>query len=171
MILAVKRIRRGGVGLFALLLAGCSSVPFAPVAVPEATMLRREPPVNRTMEIAELKELQQAKAPEYRIAPGDSFALVVEGQEKLSRPQVTVLPDGTISVAPVGAVKLAGLTLTDAGQLLNRKYGRYIRNCNVVLEPVTLKNYTFTIGGTVTEPGIYPFTFGSFRLTDAVAMA
>ena len=171
MILAVKRIRRGGVGLFALLLAGCSSVPFAPVAVPEATMLRREPPVNRTMEIAELKELQQAKAPEYRIAPGDSFALGVEGQEKLSRPQVTVLPDGTISVAPVGAVKLAGLTLTDAGQLLNRKYGRYIRNCNVVLEPVTLKNYTFTIGGTVTEPGIYPFTFGSFRLTDAVAMA
>lgn len=171
MIFLQKTARLGCTAILAAFLAGCTSTPFAPIAVPEATSLRPEPPVNRALEYAELEKLQQVQPREYVIAPNDIFAIVVEGQEKLSRPQVTVMPDGTISVAPIGLVKLAGLTLPTAGQLLNDKYGKYIRNCNVVLEPVTLKNYTFTIGGTVTEPGIYPFTFGSFRLTDAIAMA
>lgn len=161
----------GGMASFVLLLSGCQNTPFVPVAVPEATSLRPDPPVNRAREYAELEKLQRVKAQEYLIAPGDVFALVVTGQEKLSRPQVTVLPDGSISVAPVGSVRVAGLTLPGASRLLNDKYRKYVRNCNVVLEPMTLKNYTFTIGGTVAEPGIYPFVFGSFRLTDAVAMA
>lgn len=171
MISFLNFFRLGCIGSLMIFLAGCASVPFTPIAVPEATMLRPEPPVNHAREYAELEKLQRVRPQEYRIAPGDIFAVIVDGQEKLSRPQVTVLPDGTISIAPIGSVKLAGLTLPEAGKLLNNKYAEFLRNSNVVLEPVTLKNYTFTIGGTVTSPGIYPFVFGSFRLTDAIAMA
>jgi len=163
------------IGAFAAVIsmffAGCQNTSFLPVAVPDNTSLRPEPPVNRELEYAELEKLQRATPPEYRITPADTFAVVVEGQATLSRPQIVVMPDGTISIAPVGSVKLAGLTLPEASQLLNGKYKKYIRECNVVLEPITLKNYTFTIGGSINAPGIYPFVFGSFRLTDAMAMA
>jgi polysaccharide export outer membrane protein len=81
------------------------------------------------------------------------------------------MPDGTISVSPIGSVKLAGLTLSKAGELLKSKYQKFLRECSVILEPLELKPYTFTIGGTVAAPGIYPFVFGNFRLTDAVATA
>lgn len=171
MILSLKHLQFGCTAMLALLLSGCASTPFAPIAIPEATMLRPKPQVDRTRELAELEKLQCAQPPEYLISPGDTFAIVVEGQEQLSRPLVTVMPDGMISVAPIGIVKLSGLTLSEAAKELNDKYGKYIRNCNAVLEPITLKNYTFTIGGMVMEPGIYSFISGTFRLTDAVAMA
>lgn len=154
-----------------IMFTGCQNTPFLPVAVPDNTSLRPEPPVNRAHEHAELEKLQRATPSEYRIAPADTFAVVVDGQATFNRPQVVVMPDGTISIAPIGSVKLAGLTLPEATRLLNSKYKKFLRECNVILEPITLKNYTFTIAGTVNAPGIYPFTFGSFRLTDAVAMA
>lgn len=171
MIAMSRAIFLGGAAALALFFAGCASTPFAPVAVPDNTALRPEPPVNRAGEIAELEALQHATPPEYVIAPNDAFAIAIDGQPTMSRPRVLVMPDGTISVAPIGSVKLAGLTLPEAGELLRSRYSKYLRECNVVLEPLELKNYTFTIGGTVTAPGIYPFVFGSFRLTDAVAMA
>ncbi len=153
------------------LLTACSTTPFIPVAVPESYSLRPEPAVNHALQFAELEKLQRATPPEYLIAPGDAFSVVVDGHPNMSRPRVIIMPDGTISIAPIGSIKLAGLTLPAAGELLKSKYRKYLRECNVVLEPLELKNYTFTIGGMVTEPGIYPFVFGSFRLTDAVAMA
>ena len=160
-----------GAVVASLFFTGCQNTPFIPVAVPDNTSLRPEPPVNRALEYAELEKLQRATPPEYRIAPNDAFAIVVDGQAILSRPRVIVMPDGTISVAPIGSVKLAGLTLPEASRLLNERYKKYLKVCHVVLEPLELKNYTFTIGGAVTAPGIYPFAFGSFRLTDAIAMA
>ncbi len=154
-----------------VILPGCINTPFTPVAVPKATALRPVPSMSRTAERAELEKLQKVKPAEYIIAPGDVVSIVVDGQEKLSRPGVIVLPDGTINLAPVGSVNIAGLSLPAAGRLLTTMYAKYVANCNVVLEPATLKNYTFTIGGAVMAPGIYPFMFGNFRLTDAVAMA
>ena len=167
----LRAVFSGSVILSALLWAGCASTPFVPVAVPENTSLRPVPSTVRSAPFAELEKLQRVTPPDYVIAPSDIFAIAVEGQPTLSRPRVIVMPDGTISVAPIGSVKIAGLTLPAAGELLNSKYGKFLRECNVVLEPLELKNYTFTIGGTVTEPGIYPFVFGSCRLTDAIAMA
>lgn len=160
-----------GLALLSLFFTGCTATPFIPVAVPDNTSLRPDPPVNHAYQYAELEKLQRATPAEYVIAPGDAFAVVIDGQPNMSRPRVIVMPDGTISIAPIGSVKLAGLTLPAAGERLKSRYQKYLRECNVVLEPLELKNYTFTIGGMVTEPGIYPFVFGSFRLTDAIAMA
>ncbi len=160
-----------GAAAVLMMTAGCQNTPFIPVAVPNTTSLRPSLSLTRAIGYAELEKLQRAVPSEYRIAPHDSFSLVVEGQTVMSRPKIIVMPDGTISVAPIGSVKIAGMTLSEAGCLLNKKYSRYLRECNVVLEPLELRNYFFTIGGTVAAPGIYPFAFGSFRLTDAVAMA
>ncbi len=158
-------------GLLALFCTGCNNTPFAPIAVPRSTSIRREIPPNPERQYAELERLQRATPGTYKISPNDVLAIAVEGQVELSRPNVVVMPDGSISVAPVGSLKVSGLTLPEAAAQLQKKYEKYVRDCRVVLEPVTLKPYRFTIGGTVTAPGIYPFAFGDFRLTDAIAMA
>lgn len=154
-----------------LLSAGCANTPFGPVAVPDNKSLKPPMKVSHVGTKEELEALQKVRPPEYVIAPNDAFALIVEGEESMSRPRISVMPDGTISVAPIGSVRLAGLTLTQAGALLKKLYSKYLRECNVVLEPLEFKSYTFTIGGMVNAPGVYPFVFGSFRLTDAVAAA
>lgn len=161
----------GAVLALCALLAGCNNTPFVPIEVPDRSALRPEPRGNPAHAEAELRALQQAAPPEYLIGPGDTFALVVEDNEKLCRPQVAVLPDGTVSLSPIGTVKIGGLTVARASALLNEKYAAHVRDCRVTLEPLEMKQYTFTIGGTVTAPGIYPFAYGSCRLSDAVAMA
>ncbi len=156
---------------FSLLLCGCYTTPFTPIAVPDSHYMKPKVKKDNSAEIAELQELQKISSVTYKIAPSDTFAIVVEGRVELSRPTVMVMPDGTISVSPIGSVKVANLTLPEASELLTQKYAQYIIDSNVVLEPIALKNFTFTIAGTVNAPGIYPFVFGVTRLGDAIAMA
>lgn len=158
----------------AILLSGCAVTSFAPIAVPDntSTMQFYDVPKPDAEKIAaELRELQKVTPGDYRIQPGDSFAVVIDGQLEMSRPNVQVMPNGTISVAPIGYVKVAGLTYPEASELLRSKYNAYLRDCNVILEPQTMQPYTFTISGAVQAPGIYPFAFGNFRVSDAVALA
>ncbi len=154
-----------------VMLAGCTAAPFAPIAVPIATALRPEPVVDHREEYMELTRLQLVKAKAYVISPGDTFAVIVDGEERLSRPRISVMSDGMISISPIGVVKVAGLTINSASELLTKKFEKYVRNCNVILEPLEIKPDTVTVCGTVTTPGVYPFSFGSCRLTDAIAMA
>ncbi len=169
----MKRLILSAAVLAGLAITGtaCTTTPFAPIAVPKSTSIRRTAPKNIAKEYAELEKLQRVVPGPYTLTPNDAFSVVVHGQEALSRPNVVVMPDGTVSIAPIGSVKVTGLTLSETAALLQKKYRKYVRDCEVVLEPVTLKPYRFTIGGVVKAPGIYPFVFGSFRLTDAVAMA
>jgi polysaccharide export outer membrane protein len=82
-----------------------------------------------------------------------------------------VMPNGAISMAPVGYVKVGGLTIPQATALLQKHYRKFVRNCTITLQPEKVTPDSFAIGGAVQAPGVYPFVFGSFRLTDAVATA
>lgn len=157
-----------------ILLAGCTSPPFAPVAVPTGSHVLEihEGPRPDPKKInAELAALQKVNPGDYLLKPGDSFAIVVDGQTEQSRPVVKIMPNGAISIAPIGYVKVAGLSIPAAAKLLSDKYKRFYRNCEVIIEPLEFKPDAFTISGSVKSPGIYPFVFGSFRLLDAVAAA
>ena len=157
-----------------ILLAGCASPPFAPVAVPNNSTVfeKQEGPKPDPEKItAELKGLQKVTPGDYRLKPGDSFAIVIDGQIEQSRPVVKIMPSGAISIAPIGYVKIAGMTIPAAAKLLSEKYKRFFRNCEVIIEPQEFKPDAFSISGSVKTPGIYPFVFGTFRLVDAVAAA
>ena len=157
--------------LAALLSGACSPIPFAPMAVPDATSIRPQAVQRRSATCEQLMELHMVTPAEYIIKPQDVFSIIIDTDPSMNRPGVTVMPDGSVSLAPIGYVKLAGLTLPQAGELLSSKFREYIRDCNVYLEPVEIKPYTFSIAGSVTEPGVYPFAFGNFCLRDAVATA
>ena len=167
-----------------LLLCGCATTPFAPVAVPNNSKVRPTEPKRDLAKInAELKQLQKVKAPDYVLKPGDTFNLVIHGVPNLmsnsnqnqnaeAKPMtMMIMPNGAVSIAPVGYVKVGGLTIPQATALLQKHYRKYIRNCTITLEPEKVTPDSFAIGGAVIAPGVYPFVFGSFRLTDAVATA
>ena len=157
-----------------ILLAGCASPPFAPVAVPtNSTVFEKQdgPKPDPKKIDAELRSLQKVTPGDYQLKPGDSFAIIIDGQIEQSRPVVKIMPSGAISVAPIGYVKVGGLTIPAAAKLLSSKYKRFFRNCEIIIEPQEFKPDSFTISGSVKSPGIYPFVFGSFRVLDAVAAA
>ena len=172
------RMRRAGIlpaAVLLMLCAGCATTPFAPVDVPNntTTYKRQEGPKPDPKKVLEeLHKLQKVKAPEYVFHPGDSFAIVVDGQPESTPPSnVVVLPNGAISVAPIGYVNVAGLTIPQTMELLQKKYSKFVRNCTIIIEPIKIKPDEFAISGAVNKTGINPFVFGNFRLIDALAMS
>ena len=151
---------------------GCNNTPFAPIAIPKATSMRPVPQKVQQADVtAELKRLQYAVFPDYKIMPGDEFAFTIPDREDLSRPAVKIMDDGAISVAPIGYVKLAGLTIPEASRILTERYKKYVRDCEVILEPVKTRPSTITVVGAVGKPGIYPIAVGTTKISDAMALA
>lgn len=111
--------------------------------------------------------LDQANAP---VTPGDTLAMTVFQVESLSQDYV-VDTTGSIDIALIGPVKVAGLTTAQARALVARRLGeRYLQNPNVTL---TLKSSTarnVTVDGSVRQPGVYPVT-QTLSLLEAVALA
>ncbi|MBE6405683.1 MAG: hypothetical protein E7040_06650 [Lentisphaerae bacterium] len=152
---------------------GCNTTPFAPIAVPKATAMRPEPQIikKKVNATAELQKLQNASATFYKIMPGDSFSIMIPDRQDLSRSNVQVMADGAISVSPIGYIKIAGKTIPEASQLLTKEYKKYIRDCEIILEPVKIQPATITVVGAVGKPGIYPITVGDTRISDAITIA
>ncbi len=68
---------------------------------------------------------------------------------------LTLLGDGTATMALLGSVDLAGLTLNQAQQLLQRLYARYLRRPELILAVVTPRPLRVTVSGEVERPGVY----------------
>lgn len=174
MMIRMCKMRVFSAAVCLLLLSGCATTPFAPVAVPNNSTVRvQSAKVDKEKLHRELVQLQRVKAPDYILKPGDTFNIIVDSQQpsEAKNAPVVVMPNGAISVAPIGYVKVAGLTIPQTLAVLEKRYRKYFRNCNIVLEPVKLTPDMFSISGVVQVPGVYPFAFGSFRLTDAIATA
>ena len=76
--------------------------------------------------------------------------------------------EGLIKFPMIGDVKLAGLTLNEARDLIQSKIDEYIAN---VVVAVRLLNYDITVLGEVARPGTYTFTQREVNLFDALGMA
>lgn len=77
-------------------------------------------------------------------------------------------PEGNFKFPMIGDVKVAGLTLNEARDLIQSKIDEYIANVVVV---VRLLNYDITVLGEVARPGTYTFTQREVNLFDALGMA
>jgi polysaccharide export outer membrane protein len=118
----------------------------------------------------ELKALHVVNPTPYEIHPGDTFKITVYNQEDLSS-NILIAPDGTTSFPLIGIVKLSGLNIEDATDLVERKLSAYLRSPLVTLSPVNVSGYYFTIAGRVNKPGNYTVSIGQTRLLDAISLA
>jgi len=92
----------------------------------------------------------------YRLGPGDGLQLrfLDPGAAELGG-ALAILGDGTATLPLLGSVDLAGLTLNQAQQLLQRLYGRYVRRPELSLIVVSPRPLRVTVGGEVERPGVY----------------
>ncbi len=115
---------------------------------------------------------------EYKLVPNNRLSILVYNHPELSTRDVRsmVAPadergilidkDGTINIPLVGVVRVTGLTPREAGDLLSREYGRYIKNAHVTLEVLNKRVYVL---GEVTTPGRVNIIEDTGNLLEAIA--
>lgn len=124
--------------------------------------------------VADTVGLDWSRVPAYRIVPGDVLTLnfgrsSVEPFQDVLR-ELTVRPDGRISVFPVGDVIAAGRSTAELEQDLVRLLSREVIEPRVVVEVTKLAGNQVHVLGSVEKPGSYeagPFV----TVLQAVAMA
>jgi polysaccharide export outer membrane protein len=93
---------------------------------------------------------------EYVIGVADRLSILVWKNPELSK-DVTVRPDGTITVPLVGDITAEGLTPSALREEIARRLARFVRDEGAVVTVVVaeVNSYTFTVMGNVEKPGVF----------------
>jgi len=124
-------------------LLGCQSPPDYPPAIPS-----RMPPSQDTTEVRTTEP--------YVLAVGDELTIKVWGFDDLER-EVTINNTGEIYYPLLGRVKLAGLTVPEARELMNTQLSRYIQNPQLELATTTNRQQIYVFGE-VNDPQIVSYS-------------
>jgi len=115
-------------------------------------------------------EVAPIQIPEsYVIGQGDVLEVFVWRNEQLSR-QVTVRPDGKISLPLIQDLHAEGLTVLQLKERITREFKQYIQNPTVTVIVSQIKSYKINVLGKVASPGVYPITTKT-TLLEAISMA
>jgi len=105
----------------------------------------------------------------YIIGQGDVLEVFVWRNEQLSR-QVTVRPDGKISLPLIQDLHAEGLTVLQLKERITREFKQYVQNPTVTVIVSQIKSYKINVLGKVASPGVYPITTKT-TLLEAISMA
>jgi polysaccharide biosynthesis/export protein len=98
----------------------------------------------------------------YRLGPSDVISITIYRHPELSIPQassgttnggVSINNDGTVDLSLVGNINLAGLTVAEAQQVLQRSYAKYIQQVDVAVQLVSPKSMRYYLLGDFSQPG------------------
>jgi polysaccharide export outer membrane protein len=110
----------------------------------------------------------QSRTP-YTIGPADVLTIVFWREKDLSG-DVTVRPDGKLSLPLVNDVETTGLTPDQLRLRLKEVAGKFITDAEVSVAVKEIHSRTVYITGNVAKPGAYPMT-PNMRVLNLVAMA
>jgi polysaccharide export outer membrane protein len=105
----------------------------------------------------------------YVIGQEDVLEVVIWRNEKLSR-QVTVRPDGKISLPLIRDLQAEGLTVPQLKDQITRRLSEYLEQPKVTVIVSQINSYKVSVLGRVVNPGEYPIT-GKTKLVEAIAKA
>lgn len=145
--------------------AAATPVP-VPVMAPAAPM--SAPAVVRTAAGGALSSGES----DYLLVVGDVVELNIFREPDLTT-QATIARDGTVQLPLVREVKLAGLTIRDAREVLRGLYDKqFLVDPQVFLNVVKFAERKFTIMGQVARPGSYELQGGErIDLLEAIGLA
>ncbi len=111
-------------------------------------------------------------AAEYRLGAGDVVRISVYQNPDLSL-ETRVTEAGVVSYPLLGSVRLGGLSVTAAEQLLadGLRNGSFVKQPQVTLVVVQVRGNQASVLGQVNRPGRYPLEVTDLRLTDLLALA
>jgi polysaccharide biosynthesis/export protein len=108
----------------------------------------------------------------YRLQPYDLIDVDVYSEEDLHKP-ARLGSDGTVLLPLIGSVKVGGLTVAEATDLITKRYGAgFVKNPSVLITVLQYRKSTFSILGQVLKPGIYEIPEGDdVSILEAVSLA
>jgi polysaccharide export outer membrane protein len=106
---------------------------------------------------------------DYTIGPEDVLGVVVWREPDLSG-DVTVRPDGRISLPVIGEVQAANITPMALQEQLSTAYRKYVTDANVAVVIRAINSRKVFVTGRVTTPGAHPLV-GPLTVMQAIALA
>ena len=108
----------------------------------------------------------------YTLSPYDVVDVSVYNEEDLHT-RVRLGADGTVLLPLIGTVSLSGKTVSEANELIQKKYANgFVKDPHVLVTVLDYRKSTFSILGQVVKPGIYEIPEGThLNIIDAILMA
>ncbi|MBR4252209.1 MAG: polysaccharide biosynthesis/export family protein [Kiritimatiellae bacterium] len=116
-----------------------------------------------------LEALWNEQQPPYRVNAGDEIEIRVYGHDELNV-TTRVSPDGCVGMMFLGQVEVAGRTIMEARDAVEKGLAPYIKHPVVGVTVLQVDSETITISGACARPGLYGIS-SSTRLADAYALA
>lgn len=113
-----------------------------------------------------------AAVPEYRLGGGDLIKILVYQNPDLTL-ETRLSDSGSTSYPLLGAIKLGGLTVGEAEQLIANglRKGDFVKDPQVTVVLETARGSQVSVLGQVQRPGRYVLETGQTHLSDVLAMA
>ncbi len=108
----------------------------------------------------------------YRLSPYDVIDVTVYNEDDLHT-RTRLGSDGTAIFPLIGTINLAGKTVAEANEMIQKKYSDgFVKDPHILLTVVEYRKDTFSILGQVLRPGIYEIPEGThMSIVDAVLLA
>lgn len=116
-----------------------------------------QPAPESLAEPAETSAPVQPLNPSYVLGPGDLLSITDYSGSEDGRPQerqTLVLPDGTATIHPLGAVNVGGVTLEDINAFVNQASRSLVKHPDVQIAVVRPRQLNFYVLGEVRNPGL-----------------
>jgi polysaccharide export outer membrane protein len=139
----------------------------AELAAPSPAPVRATTPANAPNPTA-----ITSAANDYVLSNADTLEMTIFREADLAT-RSRVASDGTVQLPLIGDVRVSGLTVREAREIIRKRYDAdYLVDPQVYLNVIDYAQRKFTILGQVARPGTYEFPGGSsVSLLQAVGMA
>ena len=129
-------------------------------------------PIGATAQGAAASAPAVTTSPEYRLGSGDVVRITVFQNPDLTL-ETRVSETGTLSFPLLGTVRLGGLSVSLAEQLIAKglRDGNFVKSPQVTVALLAVKGNQASVLGQVNRPGRYPIDVTDMRVTDLLANA
>jgi polysaccharide export outer membrane protein len=143
-----------GAGFLLIILAGASQFPLQGLAQADSSRTSQGGPAT-SQASEKIEKALLIVTPEYFIGPVDVLIITVWRNVDLSR-EVTVRPDGRISLPLIGDIIAVGRTPAQLSEDISNKLKEYKENPQVSIVIKEVNSYAIYVLGEVAKPGKYP---------------
>jgi polysaccharide export outer membrane protein len=156
--------------VFAILVGGASSARAQTAPAPVAPATSAKPTSAKPVPVAPGPAAAGVPLPaDYVIGPDDVIDVLYWRNQDMSA-EVTVRPDGKVTLPLLNDVQAAGLTPDQLRESLTAASSKFVEDPNITIRVKTINSRKVFVTGMVAKPGPYPLTAPT-TVMQALAMA
>lgn len=151
--------------LFLVLASGYAQPPQQPSGTTTASIANAKAPDDGGVE----HPVPAERYPRYRLNRSDALALSFALSPEFNQ-NVTVQPDGFITLQGVGSINVLGLTLPETVVAIKNAYSKILHDPIIDVDLTDFQKAYFIVTGQVTKPGQYDLRY-DLTVSEAIAVA